>query len=125
MMALVTPMKSMELDEEESYDSVMPIPMPDKPSFPYGLRICLTDAEFKKLGIDPTEAMQGIGGLVHLHGLARITSASMDQRDGGEACCRVELQIEDLAIESEEAENAEVDAAAPSKISRLYKTAAA
>ena len=115
------PMVSMAYDDEESYEAPMPIAMDDKPSYPYELRIALTDKTMAKLGIDPAEAMQGIGGLVHLHALARITSASMDQREGGEACCRVELQIEDMSIESEDAENAEV---APPKrtMASIYKT---
>src|ERR1700692_4485369 len=97
-------MTSMELDDEEKLDAVMPLPMPNKPDFPYGLRICLTEAEFEKLKLDPEEAE--VGGIFHLHGLARITSVSMTDSPEGK-CCRVEAQIEDLAIESEDMENAE------------------
>lgn len=101
------PMVSMEMDDEEIHEAPTPIPIEDKPSYPYGLRICLTDAELRKLGLDPAEALDGVGGLVHLFALARITSASMDQREGGDPCIRVELQIEDLAVESEDEENEE------------------
>ena len=94
-------MKSMELDEIASYDAPLPLGGP-KPRFPYGLRICLTDEEFKKLDLDPSEAE--IGGLVHLHAMARITSVSANSDEDGDHC-RVELQIEDLDIESEDAEN--------------------
>jgi len=110
----LNPMVSMELDEEESLDTVMPIPMDEKPEYPYGLRICLTDAEMTKLGIDPSEAVTGIGGLVHIHALARITSASLDQNADG-ARARVELQIEDMAVESEDDENGEADDAPVAK----------
>lgn len=96
-------MQSMELDDEAKMDAAMPIPMPDKPEYPYGLHICLTQDEFDKLGLDPTDAV--IGGIVHGHFLARITSVSMSENDGG-SNCRVEMQIEDLAIESEDEENA-------------------
>jgi hypothetical protein len=96
-------MQSMELDDEDKLDAPMPIAMPDKPDFPYGLRICLSEKELAKLNLDVPEA-EHIGGIVHGHFMARVTSVSTDQRDG-ETCCRVELQIEDLAIESEDTEN--------------------
>ena len=35
----------MELDDEDKLDAIMPIPMDNKPDFPYGLRICLTEKE--------------------------------------------------------------------------------
>lgn len=95
-------MVSMELDDEEKLDAAMPLPMSSRPDFPFGLRICLTEAEFAKLKLDPAEAE--VGGMFHLHGLARVTSVSLTDSDNGK-CCRVEAQIEDLAIESEDAEN--------------------
>jgi len=97
-------MKSMELDDEEKLDAHMPIPMSDKPEYPYGLKICLTNAEFKKLDLDSNCAE--VGGILHLHALARITSVTHNDGPHGYDC-RVEAQIEDLAIESEDQENAE------------------
>lgn len=111
-------MTSMELDDDQSYDAAMPIPMQDKPRFPYGLAICLTQDEFDKLGLDPVEAV--IGGMVHLHAMARITSVRMSQDEGGDSC-RVELQIENLAVESEDEENAEADAIMPARKSIYSK----
>jgi hypothetical protein len=105
-MAKLTVMKSMELDDEDKLDAVMPIPMPTKPDFPYGLQICLTEAEFAKLDIDPSEAE--VGGIFHGHFLARITSVSENDSPNGK-CVRVEAQIEDLAIESEDLENEDAD----------------
>lgn len=102
-MAKLHTMKSMELDDEEKLDACQPLPC-SKPDYPYGLRICLTEAEFKKLDLDPADAQ--IGGIFHLHGLARITAISSNDSDNG-PCCRVEAQIEDLEIESEDAENRE------------------
>jgi hypothetical protein len=95
-------MQSMELTDDEKLDAVMPIPMPEKPEFPYGLRICLTEKELEKLKLDGEDAE--VGGMFHLHGLARVTSVSMTDTPEGK-CCRIEAQIEDLAIESEDAEN--------------------
>lgn len=97
-------MKSMELDDEDKLDSLMPYPMPEKPDYPYGLRICLTHKEFEKLDLDPSMAV--VGGMVHLHAIARITSVSAEDGDGGSKC-RVEMQIEDMDIESEDSENDE------------------
>lgn len=97
-------MRSMEMDDDEKLDTVMPIPMTDKPEFPYGLRICLTEKEFAKLDLDPSAAE--VGGIFHLHGLARVTCVT--ENDGPEGkTCRVEAQIEDLSIESEDEENEE------------------
>lgn len=95
-------MQSMELDDEDKLDAVMPIAMPDKPDFPYGLRISLCEKEFEKLGLDPADAT--VGGICHGHFLARVTSVSASEGSDGK-CCRIELQIEDLAIESEDDEN--------------------
>lgn len=91
-------MTSMELDDEEKFDARMPIAMPEKPQYPYGLRICLTEAEFQKLKIDPSEAE--VGGTFYLEGCARITSVNKNESDDGEKV-RVEAQIEDLSIKSE------------------------
>lgn len=95
-------MVSLELDDEDKLDAAMPIAMPSKPDYPYGLRISLTEKEFKKLKIDPADAI--VGGIFHLHALARITSVSASDGESGQ-CCRVEAQIEDMEIESEDEEN--------------------
>lgn len=87
----------MELDDESKLDAVMPYPMPDKPDYPYGLRICLTHTELKKLGL---EADCEIGDYLDLRAFATVTSISMNDGPEGQTC-RVELQIEKLAIESE------------------------
>src|SRR5882724_3993765 len=88
-------MSSMELSDESKLDAAMPIPMADKPDYPYGLKICLTNDEIEKLGIDPTDAT--VGGRFMLQGIACVTSVSCDDR-GGEKCYRIEAQIEDLGI---------------------------
>lgn len=106
MSGRLSPMVSMELDDEDQLDHPAPLPLPEKPEFPYGLRICLTEKEFEKLDIDPADAF--VGGIFHLHGLARITSVSSSDGNMGK-CFRVEAQIEDLAIESEDAEVTDED----------------
>lgn len=101
-MAKVAVMRSMELSDEEKLDVAAPIAMADRPDYPYGLRICLTMDELEKLELDPSDAV--VGGTVHLHAMGRITSVSSSDGETGPSC-RVEIQIEDLAIESEDAEN--------------------
>lgn len=96
-------MTDMEMDDESQLDAPMPIAMPDRARYPYGLRISLTEKEFEKLGLDPRDAV--VGGICHGHFLARVTSVSANETEGGDSCCRVELQIEDLAIESEDEED--------------------
>lgn len=99
-------MKSMEFDDDDKLDAVLPMVMPEKPDYPYGLRICLTEKELDKLGIDCAEAC--VGGTFHGHFMAKITSVSTEERAGGD-CCRLEAQITDLAIESEDEENDEAE----------------
>lgn len=105
MRQLPSKMASMEMDDEEQLDAPMPIAA-ERARYPYGLRICLTESEFKKLGIDPEEAE--VGGIFHLHGLARITCVSSNEYEG-HSSLRVEAQIEDLSIESEDDENDDAD----------------
>ena len=94
-------MHSMELDDEEKLDFNAPLPV-DKPEFPYGLRITLTGDELAKLDLDQSGAF--VGGIIHGHFLGRITCVRCD----GDSS-RVEVQIENLAIESEDAEDEDED----------------
>lgn len=95
-------MTDMELDDEDQLDAICPMPMPDRPRYPYGLKIYLTEKEFEKLGLDPRDAV--VGGICHGHFLARVTDVHANETESGQSC-RVELQIEDLSIESEDEEN--------------------
>jgi hypothetical protein len=95
-------MISMELDDDDKLDA--PSIANTKPDFPYGLRISLTETEFEKLGLDPTDAE--VGAIFHGHFLARVTSVSSHSHGEGD-CHRVEAQIEDLEIESEDEEDRE------------------
>lgn len=103
--------QDMELSDDEALEMASPCAvMPDKkllPQYPWGLRISLTQDELAKLKIDP--ATCNIDGMMHLHAIARVTSVSCDKRQDGTENHRVELQIEQLAVESEDEENAEAD----------------
>ncbi|TXH11922.1 MAG: hypothetical protein E6R03_13880 [Hyphomicrobiaceae bacterium] len=115
----------MELDDEAKADMAIPCgpcetgstPKKLLPEYPWGLRITLGDAELTKLGIDI--ASLPIGAMVHLHALARVTSVGQDQRQDGSTPSRAELQIEQLATESEDEKNEEAEKAAPKPRARL------
>jgi hypothetical protein len=82
----------MEMDDEEKMDMLNPIPVA-KPDYPYGLRICLTHSELRKLELD---ADCSVGDLIDLRAFAEVTAISKDGDN-----CRVELQIQKLAVENE------------------------
>ena len=95
------PMVSLELDDEDKEDApqVLKALTPD---FPWGLRIRLTEVELEKLGLshDGVE----VGEIVHGHFMGRVLAKRHSVENDEESCC-VEIQIEDLAIESEDEEN--------------------
>ena len=84
---------SMANDEAEP---TMP-EMPMVPDYPYGLRICLTDAELSKLEMG-TDCE--IGDMIDLRCFARVTSVSKNDGPDGPTC-RVEMQIESMSCENE------------------------
>lgn len=69
-------------------------------AFPYGLSISFDDETLKKLKLDTD--MPRIGEMIHGCFIAKVTSASMNERekaDGSkEECQRIELQITDMGI---------------------------
>jgi hypothetical protein len=87
---------SMELDDEDKLDAVCPMPMSERPNYPYGLRICFTHKELEKLELGVPE----IGDMIDLRCFATVTSVSMDDTASGKTC-RVEMQIEKISAESE------------------------
>lgn len=88
-------MKSLEMTDDEKYDSVMPIAMPNKPDFPSGMMICITQSEFEKLDLDPADGE--VGDVFTFQATARITSKSASSNDSGDFC-RVECQIEAMEV---------------------------
>lgn len=92
-----------EIDKE-----LAPLNMPaptrhDVAEFPYGLCISLCNDELDKLAIGE---MPDIGDTIHLCCLCKVTSMSTSERADGAPQRRVELQITDMACESEDDENA-------------------
>lgn len=92
-------MVSMERTPEEKAETVaeMMSPAISMPDYPFGLCISLDEDDLEKLDLeDDCE----VGDMIDLRAFARVTSVSKTQRDGKD-CCRVELQIEMLAVENE------------------------
>jgi hypothetical protein len=108
----------MSLSDDEKLDMATPIAMPDRPEYPYGLRICLTHDELAKLGIDPKEAT--VGGYFMLHAQCCVTSVSNNQTESGD-CYRVEAQIEKAAVDGDDAEEA-ADAPSTAAPKGFYKS---
>lgn len=92
-------MVDMKRDDDDIIDMACPIPIEvgARDEYPYGLRICLTHEELEKLGLEATCDM---GDVIDLRAFAVVTSISMNETDRGKEC-RVELQIQKLAIENE------------------------
>lgn len=95
-----TKFADMSMDDEDILDTccAMPeLPKPKGPQYPYGLRICLNSPELNKLGI---EGDCDVGDMIDLRAFAEVTSISKDGDN-----CRVELQIQKLALENEDDED--------------------
>lgn len=88
----------LEMDDESILDA--PVPAPERSNYPYGLRICLTDKECAKLGLDPHEV--STGDYLTFKAEACVTCVSCN--DGGDYghSDRVELQIEKMSPIDEE-----------------------
>lgn len=80
---------------------------PSVSKYPYGLCISLDDETLEKLGLDGD--LPASGDMIHLCAMAKVTNASCNERlteDGKtEVSRRVELQITNMALESEDEEN--------------------
>ncbi len=99
-------------DVKEEVAKMSPSPIaeggkPMVPTYPYGLCVSLDEESMEKLGLDGD--LPEVGEMIHFCAMARVTSASMNEREGTdgtkETCRRVELQITHLGLESEEQEN--------------------
>jgi hypothetical protein len=108
----------LSLSDDEKLDMATPIAMPDRPEYSYGTRICLTESELTKLGIDPSEAT--VGGYFMLHALCCVTSVSKNETEAGD-CYRVEAQIEQAAVDGDDSE-VPTDAPATAAPKGFYKS---
>lgn len=75
---------------------------PMSPRYPWGLCLRLDEKQLAKLDLD---ADCEVGDMIHLFAMAKVTSVSSSDREGGEPSHNIELQITHLALEDEDDEN--------------------
>jgi hypothetical protein len=90
-----TKMVDMERSDDDKLDAMACFPSV-QPDYPPGLRICFCSEELKKLGLDVPD----IGDMIDMRAMGTVTSVSIDKTDGDDRC-RVEIQIERIALENE------------------------
>lgn len=102
-MAAWTKMVSVELTDEEKLDTLGGCPpnIKNAPEYPWGLRISFDSGTLEKLGL---EEDPDVGDYIDLRAFARVTCCSREQRGDGTFSRRIELQIEQLAVEDESTE---------------------
>ncbi len=91
-------LKSMKLSASERSDysvGAVTAPVPDEPSYPYGLCIYLDKSSLEKLGIS---MLPQVGQRVTIHAAAYVKSVSQTTHDGGEDSRSVDIQITDLSV---------------------------
>jgi hypothetical protein len=68
----------------------------EQEKYPYGLKINLEDKEVDKL---PSVKKLTVGDKVMVHGQGHIVSVRKDENQSGNDHHRIEIQIEDIAVE--------------------------
>jgi hypothetical protein len=111
MVDRIPSMVSMEATTKEKEEMATPA----TPKYPWGLSISLCQDELDKLGLSDEDI--GVGDMLHLHCLTKVTSVSSNENEDGDYC-RVELQITHIAAEDEDAENEEPEKKVTSKLYR-------
>lgn len=99
-----TPMVNMAKtpdDVKKEIGSMGAVPCsPATSTYPYGLSISFDDETLKKLGLSGD--IPQIGEVVQFCASAKVTSASLNENEKAdgtkEQCCRIELQITDMAM---------------------------
>ncbi len=88
------------------------------PVYPYGLSICLENEQLEKLNLSGD---CDVGDMIYMQAIGKITSASKQETTEG-IKARVEIQLTDIALSEEHADEAED--AAPRKMSygKFYTT---
>lgn len=84
----------MENDDDDQLDGLASFPGV-RADYPYGLRICLTGKELEKLGLEVPDT----GDMIDMRCFGTVTSVSTSDDSGGKSC-RVEIQIEKIAVEN-------------------------
>lgn len=103
----------MARSSEEIKEDISPLTSANADKYPWGLRISLTQEELEKLDVDHKDLE--VGATYHAHVMMKLVSVSSHETEGGKHNCCVSMQIEQMSIESEDAENEEDDDDQPLK----------
>lgn len=91
-------LKNMKMSKAEAKAEVMPAM--DAPEYPYGLCLRLDKEQLVKLGI---KSFPGIGESVEIEAKATVKGVNISSGQGGDYAS-VELQITDLALDTDDAD---------------------
>lgn len=92
---------SMAYTDDEKGDRMMPIPMPDVPEYPPGLKIVLTETELSKIEDLGVDCECEVGDVIDLRVFCCVTHESSESGADGKRR-RIELQIEDVLMFEDE-----------------------
>lgn len=98
---MFTKMVDLALTDEEKMACDVPCGPIDRPKYPYGLSLSFDQATLDKLKLDTKDV--SVGDMIDIRAFGTITSISEnDTADGPK--CRVEIQLEKIAVEDEATE---------------------
>lgn len=92
-------MIDMSYDISEQKDFSLPQP---QPKYPYGLKICLSENELKKLNL---EGIPQVGKKFKAEILVEVVQVSAEGGEGDMKEHRVELQIKEMELKKEKSED--------------------
>ena len=99
--------QSIELDDDEKLDGVIPAPEPVTPNYPYGTSICLNAATLAKMKFEDGDLPEK-GDMLHFAGFWEVTHVSTSDGPSGKDC-RVELQLCSVSVIEDESTEFEDD----------------
>lgn len=86
-------MADLALTDDEKERMMAPMSAESRPDYPWGLCITLTEKELEKLDLDDDV---DVGDMIDLRAFGEVTG--VHKSDG---CCRVEIQLQRMAVENE------------------------
>ena len=90
-------MVDLEYDDEDIADMPMPFDLKVKKRYPWNTKFSLTDKELRKMDVDVADYDKD--DLIDMRCFGKIVGKSEDENG-----CRLEIQIERIAVENEDRE---------------------
>jgi hypothetical protein len=90
-------------EREKKYSKGVPVSIDGGDAYPYGLRLDLNDETLEKLGM---ESLPKVGKAMVLTAKVKVIATRENQREDGEKCRSVEMQITDMEFGAGSAEDA-------------------